>query len=54
MGQQAQASTKPVGRLNDSVLRLFGQGSDIASSLCSSSDSGSVGAICNGGQVRTW
>ena len=50
LDQQTQASTKPVGKLNDIVLRLFGQGSDIASSLSrSSSDTGSEGAICNGG-----
>ena len=47
MDQQAQASARPVGKLNDSVLRLFGQGSDVASSLSrSSSDTGSEGAIC--------
>ena len=43
-----QAASKPVGKLDESVYKLFGRGS-VSSMSRSSSDTGSEGLICNGG-----
>ena len=47
-----QAASKVVGKLDDSVYKPFGQGSQsgsISSLSRSSSDTGSEGAVCSGG-----
>ena len=43
-----QAATKAVGKLDESVLKVFGQGS-VSSISRSSSDTGSEGAVCSRG-----
>ena len=45
-----QSSSKTIGKLDESVYKIFGHGSGSVSSLSrSSSDTGSEGLICNGG-----